>query len=124
MTTITLEREKEALSYIEQARENFTRTSGLEFNIERAFIAGCENEASRPRWRNPLTSMPEDGERAIVAVFSVGRPVAVRIMRASRKETTDFTSPVVFKSIVNGECVIGWLPLPEFDLSNVKDYEK
>lgn len=123
MTTITLEREKEAQKYVEVARDNYTRIKGLEYNIERAYIAGCENEASRPRWRNPLTSMPKDGERAIVAVFSVGRPVAVRIMRASRKETTDFESPIVFKSLVTGECVVGWLPLPVFDLSNVKDYE-
>lgn len=123
MTTITLEREKEARKYIEVARDNYTRIKGLEYNLERAYIAGCENEANRPRWRNPLTSMPKDGERAIVAVLSVGRPVSVRIMRASRKEITDFESPIVFKSIVNGECVIGWLPLPEFDLKNVKDYE-
>lgn len=123
MTTITLEREKEARKYIEVARDNYTRIKGLEYNLERAYIAGCENEASRPRWRNPRTSMPKDGERAIVAVFSVGRPIAVRIMLASRKEITDVTSPVVFKSLISGECVIGWLPLPEFDLSNVKDYE-
>ncbi len=122
MTTISAEREKEAQKYSEDMRDTFSQIVGDEYKIERAFVAGCENEARNPRWRNPLASMPADGERALVAVFRIGWPVSVRIMRASRKETTDFQSPLVFKSITDKETVIGWLPLPVFNVQNIKDY--
>lgn len=122
MTTISAEREKEAQKYSEDMRDTFSQIVGDEYKIERAFVAGCENEARNPRWRNPLTSMPADGERVLVAVFRIGWPVSVRIMMASRKETTDFQSPIVFKSITDKETVIGWLPLPVFNVQNIKDY--
>lgn len=119
-TTIKLEREKEARRYVDETR---AKSTGIDAEIEKAYIAGCENEARMLRWRNPLVSMPNDSERVLVAVLSANEKISVRVMRASRKETTDFSSPIVFKAIAEYEQVAGWLPLPEFNPSNVKDYE-
>ena len=120
-TSIKREREKEAQKYVDETRAKFTSIADAE--IERAYIAGCENEASNPRWRNPLVSMPNDGERVLVALLGITEKISVRVMRACRKEITDFKSPIVFKAIAHYEQVVGWLPLPKFNPSNVKDYE-
>ncbi len=122
-TSIRLEREKEAQMYVEETRANISMIAGIEYHIERAYIAGCENEANKPRWRNPLVFMPNDGERVLVTVYSLSQKVSVRVMQACRKEIADFKSPIVFKSLTEHEQVVGWLPLPEFNPSNVKDYE-
>lgn len=54
MTTISAEREKEAQKYSEDMRDTFSQIVGDGYKIERAFIAGCENEA-----RNPIEAFAE-----------------------------------------------------------------
>ncbi len=49
MTTISAEREKEAQKDSEDMRNIFSQIVGDEYKIERAFVAGWENENSNPR---------------------------------------------------------------------------
>lgn len=71
-------------------------------------------------WRNPQTVMPKYGERVLVAFKRADR-VSIRISRASHKETTDSSSPLVFKNCMSDEVALAWTPIPEFNESMIND---